>query len=304
VPTLFQTLSLETAAAELVRKLGGVWRPGGAMCHCPAHDDDRPSLSVRVGDKSLLFKCFAGCTGIEVIRAIRRCQHRIPTLAVSSPLSGPGRQPQPMLRRALAIWEAAQPLAGTLGERYLANRGIAQRSEALRFHPGAPLGTGRMVRFRPAIIAAVHERSKLVAIQRIFLEPEHALLAGDLLKSKLTLSRPLAGAVMLSRPASILGLAEGVETALSASELLGIPVWATLGNERLARIAIPDRIERLVLLPDADPAGRLAARRSRHAYARAGRTIETLFPWHGYNDWNDLLREEGEEEGAPVRFAA
>lgn len=288
---------LETAAAELVHALGGKWAAAGAMCHCPAHEDDVASLSVRVGDKSLLFKCFAGCAGIDIIRAIRDRRYRIPTLRGVSIPPQSGSFSQPMRHRARAIWEDAQPIAGSPGERYLAHRGIGLCPEALRYHAQTPLGSGPCVRFRPAVIVAIRDSTGLVAIQRIFLDPRRPALAGDLAKPKRTLGRPLAGAVMLARPSRLLGLAEGVETALSASILLGIPVWATLGNERLARIAIPDRIERLVLLPDADRAGRLAARRARQAYARDGRAIETMLPWRGHNDWNDLLREEGKGEG-------
>lgn len=195
-------------------------------------------------------------------------------------------------------------MAGTAGEQYLISRGIAGAWDALRFHPRTPLGSGPGVRFRPAVIAAICDRSRLVAIQRIFLDRTKPSLAFDLANPKLMLGRPLMGAVRLGRPTSILGLAEGLETALSATLLLGIPVWATLGNERLARIAIPDRIKRLILLPDADRAGRLGASRARQAYAREGRRIETLYPWRGHNDWNDVLLEEGEEVGPPVRFAA
>ena len=60
------------------------------------------------------------------------------------------------------------------------------------------------------------------------------------------MGRPLAGAVQLYRPGNCLGIAEGIETAESAALLLGIPVWAALGSERLARIAIPDFVERLI----------------------------------------------------------
>src|SRR3546814_11824591 len=42
------------------------------MCCCPAHDDRTPSLSVRVGETRLLFKCFAGCDISDVLRALRR----------------------------------------------------------------------------------------------------------------------------------------------------------------------------------------------------------------------------------------
>src|SRR3546814_1361598 len=42
------------------------------MCCCPAHDDRTPSLSVRIGETRLLFKCFAGCDISDVLRALRR----------------------------------------------------------------------------------------------------------------------------------------------------------------------------------------------------------------------------------------
>ena len=69
---LQQNSELESQAAELVKRLGGVWSVNGAMCRCPAHEDRTPSLSIRVGAKALLFKCFAGCDTVDVIRAIRR----------------------------------------------------------------------------------------------------------------------------------------------------------------------------------------------------------------------------------------
>src|SRR3546814_17797675 len=63
---------LEAIGSEIVKRLGGVWKPGGAMCRCPAHADRSPSLSVRVGDHALLFKCFASCDSRDVINEILR----------------------------------------------------------------------------------------------------------------------------------------------------------------------------------------------------------------------------------------
>lgn len=284
-------LSLETAAAAIVRRLGGAWRPGGAMCRCPTHDDHTPSLSVRVGNRSLLFKCFAGCDAHEIMRAIRQLKLDIPADAdpCRSDSAGTGRSSAAL---AAAIWSAARPVVGTRAAGYLAVREITCLSDMLRYHPRTPLGRGASVRFRPAIVAAVRDSSRLTAIQRLFLDPDRPALARDLPKPKLTLGRPLAGAVRLFRPTDCLGLAEGIETAQSAAILLGIPVWATLGNERLARVAIPDSVDRLVLLPDNDTGGHLAERQARDAFARPGRTITTLWPWRGLNDWNDVLIAE------------
>lgn len=291
-----QKLDLEAAAAELVTRLGGIWRPNGGMCRCPAHADRTPSLSVRIGDRSLLFKCFAGCTGVEILRAIRRLNFDVPVSAAGSSSPACDRDAA-MAERARSLWQEARPIEGTPAAAYLASRDILNLSPALRFHRRTPLGRGRAVRFRPALIAAIQERSLVVAVQRIFLDPYRPRLAPDMPKPKRALGRPLSGSVRLHRAGNCLGIAEGVETAESAAALLGIPVWATLGSERLARIAIPDFVDRLILLPDNDHAGRLAEQQARIAHARAGRTIETLWPWSGQNDWNRVLLQEGKRVG-------
>ncbi|GAA0458001.1 MULTISPECIES: DUF7146 domain-containing protein [Sphingomonas] len=298
-----QNLELEAAASDLVTRLGGIWRPNGGMCRCPAHADRTPSLSVRVGDRSLLFKCFAGCTGVEILRAIRRLNFDVPVGAAASSTAASDRD-MVMAERARSLWNEARPVEGTPAAAYLASRGILNLSHALRFHPRTPLGRGRAVRFRPALIAAIQERSLVIAVQRIFLDPRQPRVATDMSKPKLALGRPLSGAVRLHRAGNCLGIAEGVETAESAATLLGIPVWATLGSERLARIAIPECVERLILLPDNDHAGRTAEQQAQIAYARVGRTIETIWPWYRLNDWNRVLLMEGKGVGDRVRLAA
>jgi hypothetical protein len=40
--------------------------------HCPAHDDQRPSLSLSVQDNKVLLHCFAGCSQDAVIDALRK----------------------------------------------------------------------------------------------------------------------------------------------------------------------------------------------------------------------------------------
>lgn len=295
---------LEAAATDIVKRLGGDWSPSGAMCRCPAHADKSPSLSVRIGDRSLLFKCFAGCDTLDVLREIRRLKLGIPTDPNAAQASAPDFGSSPMTARACEIWEQAGAVQGTLAARYLAKRQLEMWPNVLRFHPRTPLGRGRSVRFRPALIAAIHERGRLVAIQRIFLDPLDNCLARDLEKPKRTLARPLGGAVILSKPGPVLGLAEGVETAMSASILLGIPVWAALGSERLHQIAIPDSVTRVVLLPDNDAAGRTAVPRAEAAYLARNLALGLEWPWGGRNDWNDVLRSEGKGEGDRVRLAA
>lgn len=300
-----RSFELETQAANLVKRLGGVWAPDGAMCHCPAHDDRTASLSVRVGEKALLFKCFAGCDTRDVIRAIRRLDRNTPLSAETAlPSSQASLGSEWLRQRALDLWDSACPLVGTPAEHYLRRRSIPMLPPALRFHPRTPLGRGKQAVLRPAMIAALHERSRFVALQRTFLDRQEPRRAPDLANPRRMLGRPGQGAVILAPANDILGLAEGIETALSAILLLDIPVWATLGNERLAHIAVPDSITRLILLPDNDRGGRIGAAKAAEAYAMPGRRIETLWPPQGFNDWNDVLRAGGKGVGDWLRQAA
>ncbi|WP_237230108.1 MULTISPECIES: toprim domain-containing protein [Sphingobium] len=98
---------------------------------------------------------------------------------------------------------------------------------------------------------------------------------------------------MLAPATDTLGLAEGIETAISAMALLDIPVWATLGSERLHNIALPSRVTRLILLPDNDRAGQLSAAKALIAYQDPGRMVQTIWPPMGMNDWNDVHKMEG-----------
>lgn len=282
---------LRSVISDLVDRLGGHRTSNGAMCRCPAHDDGEPSLSVRIGRTALLFKCFAGCDTDDVIRSLRDIDRRV--LNCSSNDGAADNQTareQDLRERARDIWDRALPIVGTKAQHYLSARGLQTRSSSLRFLARTPLGSRGNLTFRPALISALHERGRLVAVQRTFLDTNSNGLANDLGNPRRLLGRPHAGAVMLAPASDVLGLAEGVETALSAAELLGVPVWATLGSERLAQIAIPDTVRRLLVLPDNDRAGRIGVGNALQAYVRDGRSVETHWPPSGFNDWNDVLR--------------
>ena len=284
--------ALIARGAQLVRALGGHWSGSGGMCKCPSHDDGSPSLSIRVGDRNLLYKCFAGCNVSDVIRAINRLDIGTRQLVATSFQAS--RPNDLWLRQRIRdLWDEARPIDGSPAETYLASRGIALASPALRYHPRTPVKTRLGLIRQPAMLAAVVERGRIVALQRGFLDPALGSLAINIGKPRRMLGRPGRGAVLLAEPDDILGIAEGVETALSAAAMLHIPVWATLGAERLDKIAIPPSVRTLVLLPDNDRAGRAAALAARQAYVIEGRVIETLFPPKAVKDWNELSHRQG-----------
>jgi len=283
--------SLESQGREIVERLGGEWRNGGGMCRCPAHDDRTPSLSVRPGEKRLLFHCFAGCETREVICALRALR------LLTAEFRGDGSEapwtPADPGRRnrgaATRLWADAHPIGRSPAEAYLKGRGLTLEVSDLRYHPRTPCGRGLQAVFRPAMLAAVRDGSGLVAVHRTFLDPRSARLA-DLPVPKRALGLLGQGAVRLC-PSSeqMLGWAEGIENAIAATQLTGIPCWATLGTERFARVALPPSVKHLVLFLDNDPGGRRAESLARKAYRGAAVEIEACYPEVPGSDWNDVL---------------
>ena len=281
---------LESRAREIVVALGGQWGRGKGMCCCPAHDDQTPSLAIGLGAHAILFHCFAGCTSAAVLEGLAR--HGIKARDLfdggSAPVEPVAKETGPDWN-ALRLWRDAVPLTDTIAARYLSGRFIDAFSPELRFHAATPLGQRPTVRFLPALLAAVRMDGGIVAVQRTFLDAVSGTKA-PFTKPKRALGRLGSGAVRLFPPRNgTLGLAEGVESALSFKILCDVPCWATLGNERFGLVAIPDSVTELHLFIDADAGGDLALARGLEAYARPGRRITPHRPDVEGDDWNDVL---------------
>ena len=284
-------ISLEAQGRAIVERLGGAWERNGGMCRCPAHDDRTPSLSIRAGERRLLFHCFAGCETGEVIRALSALQLFGPEVPSDrNETVGTPADPSRRNRGAAArLWSAARPIGRSPAEAYLRSRGLMLPASDLRYHPRTPYGRGTQAIFRPALLAAVRDESGLVAVHRTFLDVAPAKLA-DLPVPKRALGRLGQAAVRLRPPqGGILGWAEGIENAMAATQLSGISCWATLGTERFARVALPVCVNRLILFLDNDPGGRRAERLAREAQCGTGIEIEARYPKPAGADWNDVL---------------
>lgn len=276
--------SLEQEGRALVERLGGRWAGNGGLCRCPAHDDRSPSLSVRPGRTRLLLHCFAGCAARDILSALKAGRLIEPGAAVAPDPGGGGRGPD-MQAAAVRLWGAAREIAGTPAERYLASRALVATPE-LRYYPRTPHGPKPLTRFRPAMIAAVRDDFGIVGVLRTFLDrPAGAGI--PVVGERSGLGRFGRGAVRLGGCGARLGLAEGIESALSASALFGLPCWATLGTERFALVSIPPLVAELMLFLDNDPGGRRAEALARAAHP--GIAIHAYYPDRAGDDWNDVL---------------
>lgn len=278
-------LDAEIRAKNIVEKLGGIWRGARGECLCPAHNDSSPSLSVRLGDTAILFHCFAGCTPVEVMKALERNNLHDRT-AVEMPEVKSKRD---MGALAVRLWKASVPIAGTLAEEYLRARGLSPPySKALRFNPATILGSGPTKRIMPAMIAAAENDIGVTAVQRTFLDPED-VLRKPIPKPKVSLGLIGSAAIRLAPATDELGLAEGIEDALSAMEWFGTSTWALGGVERLAFVAIPERVRRVIVYADRGRAAERLLEKARDHLTANGRELIARLPQH-HDDWNDAWR--------------
>ena len=278
-------LDAEVRAKDIVEKLGGIWRGTRGECRCPAHDDGSPSLSVRLGDTAILFHCFAGCTTIEVLKALQRRKLH-DRAAVSMPEASPKRD---MSALALRLWKTSQPIAGTLAEEYLLARGLSGPfPKSLRFNSATIHGSGPSKRTMPAMIAAVENDMGVVAVQRTFLDPDN-VLHKPMPKPKVSLGLLGTAAIRLAPATDELGFAEGIEDALSAMEWFGTPTWALGGVERLAFVAIPASVRRIIVYGDRGRAADRLLAKARNYLTANGRELVSRVPAH-HDDWNDAWK--------------
>ncbi len=116
------------------------------------------------------------------------------------------------------------------------------------------------------------------------------------------------GAIRLGEPTgSILGVAEGIETALACWKATGIPTWSTLNRVLMEQFVPPAGVEQIVIFADKDRsgAGQLSAAKLAQRLLTSGRDVVVIQPRPPIPDdaagidWNDVLCTQG-----PAGFAA
>lgn len=105
----------------------------------------------------------------------------------------------------------------------------------------------------------------------------------------------LGGAVRLMKinEDGVLGVAEGIETALSARVLFNVPVWATLNAQMLEQFQPPPECKKLLVFGDNDRSftGHAASYAlAKHCRLRWKVDVEVHIPPDVGHDWNDVLR--------------
>ena len=231
-------------------------------------------------------------------RSFRDLAAEIDRLLGNLPVNAAPESPRPAKtdteRLMKNVWQASVPITrGDLADIYLATRGLRQESytDRLRFAPRLSDGQGV---FRPALVAVVSQPggARAGTLLRIFLKDDGSSKAEDCPCKLLPGSFPIGGAIKVSDwHDGPLGVAEGLETAMSASRLFGLPVWAAVNAVNLAKWQPPEGCNDIIIFADNDRngVGQRAADRLEERLRGLGKTVEIRLPSVVGWDWNDVL---------------
>jgi putative DNA primase/helicase len=297
-----------TTAADIARTLRGKRSGGGWTCRCPnarAHrrGDRKPSFSIcDTLDGRALFKCHnPSCDPRDVIDALIRLglwqrlnraetDRNRPRQRVSPPPKNNASR----IAFARALWTEARDPRGTLAQVYLEHRTVGLPDvvvgRVLRFHPRCPFDEVR----RPCLVAAFRSilgdkdpATPPRAIHRIALQPDGRSHDGKRMLG------PVDGCAIKLSPdehiSSTLGIAEGLETALSVMAAGWRPVWAVGSAGSIEKFPVLPDIEHLTIFADNDASGtgQRAADVCAARWRRAGGRADILTPREVGTDWAD-----------------
>nr|WP_298057468.1 toprim domain-containing protein [uncultured Halomonas sp.] len=159
----------------------------------------------------------------------------------------------------------------------------------------------------PAVILAIRDNhGEIVTLHRTYLSPngngKAAVECPRKMMSVPNTTTATGSAIPLATPhKGILGVAEGLETALSAFHATGMPTWSCVNAVLLAAFEPPQNVHTVVVWADKDRslAGEIAADQLQQRLAKRGIKVITIMPAFGIPsqdkgiDWNDVLMRYG-----------
>nr|WP_269841960.1 toprim domain-containing protein [Enterobacter asburiae] len=200
-------------------------------------------------------------------------------------------------QRAISKFAKLLPLRGTNGEEYLRQRGINKLpSEAIRFCE-KQRHAGRI--YHALYALATDDKGELCYLHRTLLEGNRKAPLGESAKRQKSLQEDnyleyaRSVAIRMFPVSSTLGIAEGIETALSCYQIYGVNTWAVMNSNFMKKFRVPAGVKHLIVFADMDKhsaTGQAAAFECAHANLLAKNDlVKVSVRWPDNGDFNDML---------------
>ncbi|HGO5310260.1 TPA: toprim domain-containing protein [Klebsiella oxytoca] len=215
------------------------------------------------------------------------------------------------------VWNECLPFSSHVTEPmrlYFKNRELlfkvdeVEKTDCLRFNPAMAYydEDGNEVGKFPAIVCAIRDvEGNLVTLHRTYLTQNGKKAKVGNAKKMMPIPDGLdvnGAAIRLGEPTEgILGVAEGLETALSAYRVTQIPVWSTVNATLMESFEVPEGVHTVLIWADKDKSvtGEKSANVLKAKLEKRGIRVYVLLPKLPIPprakgiDWNDVLMSQG-----------
>ncbi len=241
-------------------------------------------------------KLAMGITGLSFRDAARQIERLAGVVQPTA--SKPERSDEDKLAALRRVWSASKPIqAGDEAALYLAGRGLKlyDLPESVRVHQALRYQDGETVGTYAAMLATVTAPDgRAVSLHRTYLQ--EARKAPVTAPKKLMQGLPLSGAaIRLTAVSRVLGIAEGIETALAAAELFEVPAWSCISTAGIESFEPPAGVREVIVFADHDEsfAGQKSAFAAAHRLKLKGYAVEVCIP-PTVGDWLDELNRRAQ----------
>ncbi len=220
-----------------------------------------------------------------------------------------------IIYRLNQTWGETFSLADTRAQpvwNYMHRRGIVIRlrpewDSVLRYHPNLPYHDedGLFIDSYPALLGKiVTQQGRSATFHRIYLSEDGFKAPVEKPKKMMPIPSDrtiTGGAIPIGEPGEVLGVSEGIETALAVTRATGQTCWSVVNATLLARFEPPSNVKMLYIWADHDlsETGLNAANELKKKAWQKGILTQVLIPpiptslgvksW----DWNDVLNVYG-----------
>jgi putative DNA primase/helicase len=296
-------------ADTIIAGLGG--NPSTGRCHCPAHDDKRPSLQVtQSGDKALVI-CRAGCAQGDIINALRARglwgnvtpigEKQQKRKKDSERFRDEQREKYQSFMRGVALLRDATAEGRKRPTAYLKRRGLNRVPPAAMLLSAEAAGRLSGKRY-PAMVLTITDGNALLGTQLTWLSRD----ATEKLHLKDNDPRRTFGSAKggyaicgPADPAKPLIIGEGVENTLAAMQLSGCECGIAGINAGNMPNVQPPKCKEVIIAADNDEPGQdnktpgqRAARALAERLAFEGVKVRIVLPPQQGTDWNNVLLDD------------
>lgn len=293
---------------------------GAVICTCTDGDPVSNGLTLIMRARNCDFKTARTLVMEQLGMQITGPLRPVPTRPLPPIKAGPSQEELKAERRKVqarisAIWGETLPLTHDDAEPAMLwfdnRRVLPQKGEFndVRFHRGLAYYDGKdLIGHFPCIVSMLRDNKGMTrTLHRTFITQDGRkppeIPAGNTRKLFTVPNNTTASgsAIRLDEPTICLNLAEGLETALTARRLTGLPTWSCVSKDILKGIEIPECVKYVTIWADKDrsDAGQKASLELYDRLKASGIRCVAMLPpgdiLEGSKglDWNDLLITEG-----------